>query len=39
MPRKNVMLQYAIHLRIILKLFQNENNFQVLNTKSLTPKS
>ena len=23
MPRKNVMLQYAIHLRIILKLFQN----------------
>ena len=27
MPRKNVMLQYAIHLRIILKLFQNENKF------------
>ena len=27
MPRKNVMLQYEIHLRIILKLFQNENNY------------
>ena len=35
MPRKNVMLQYAIHLRIILKLFQNENNFSCTKHKIL----
>lgn len=33
--KENVMLQYAIHLRIILKLFQNENNFSGTKHKIL----